>query len=85
MLQRQKRLISVARKTQSDLNKCHLRERQEDSPTTFRVNDYVLVQYPDGVKGKPQPPTKNHTNLKGPMKVVSFIGVQYELLNLASM
>jgi hypothetical protein len=30
------------------------------------------------------PPTKLHTNLKGPLKVITFTGAEYKLLNLVS-
>ena len=84
MFNKQHRLIEIAKKNQSELDNQHLKEREVKDPTVFNVNEYVLVTYPDGVGGKPKPPTKNHTYLKGPMKVMGFVGSQYELMDLTT-
>ena len=52
--------------------------------TTFPVNSYVLVGYPD-TSLKKGPPTKFMTNWQGPYRVVSYLGNHYTVLHLGTM
>ena len=53
--------------------------------TTYKVGDYVLMEYPSsGFTKQSLPPHKLMTNLRGPLQVVSNIGSAYELIDRAS-
>ena len=55
-------------------------------PTTFPVNSYVLVAYPDsGFTKRARPPNKFMPEWKGPYQVIAHIGSSYTLLNLVTM
>jgi hypothetical protein len=81
MILMQENLIDIAMKRQLDKNLEHIRQGENSSPTEFEINSFVLRNYPKTRMGM-LPPTKLHMNLKGPMKVLSFCGAEYKLLNL---
>jgi transposase InsO family protein len=83
MLSTQKRLLALASNRQRDIDNRHLSERASSEVTEFPVNSLVLVAYPDGPLGR-RPPTKLHTNLRGPMRVISNIGAKYTLYDFVS-
>jgi hypothetical protein len=82
MLDMQARLIAVAESRQREVDAKHL-SAIPARVTTFEPNSFVLVQYPAGLGG-PRPPTKAHTFLRCPLRVVSHIGAHYTLFNLVS-
>ena len=55
----------------------HICAKNNIRPTEFPINSYVLVEYPEG-----RPPTKFHPHKRGPLKVLSYLGRRYTLLNL---
>ena len=59
-------------------------QRTAGAVTEFPVNSYVLVRYPPGPGRKSQPPTKLHTYLRGPLKVVRHEGTDYWLQDIVS-
>lgn len=59
----------------------HLSQRGGKEITEFPPNSYVLVNY-EGEGHKP--PTKLHTNLRGPVKVISSKGPIYTVQDLAT-
>ena len=52
-------------------------------PTEYPIGTYVLAQYPENRMGR-MPPTKFHTQWKGPMQVISNIGSKYTVRNLVT-
>jgi hypothetical protein len=82
MLDTQSRLFALANNRQRDIDNRHISERDNGEATEFKVNSLVLVAYPDGPLGR-RPPTKLHTNLQGPFRVISSIGNTYKLYNFA--
>ena len=52
-------------------------DRYEDQPKEYIPNFYVLVHYRTGL-----PPTRLHTNWKGPMRVIKGLNSCYTLLDL---
>lgn len=52
-------------------------------PTEYQIGSYVLAQYPENRMGR-MPPTKFHTQWKGPMQVISNIGSKYTVRNLVT-
>ena len=92
MLSMQLRLTHVAQKRQQTQDESHMRKglRNEatgglqsgHAVTEFRQGSFVLVKYPTSLAGKSAPPTKLHTQWKGPMRVLSNIGPQYLLHDL---
>ncbi len=52
-------------------------------PTEYKVGTYVLALYPENRMGR-LPPTKFHTQWKGPMQVVNSIGSKYTVRNLVT-
>jgi Chromo (CHRromatin Organisation MOdifier) domain len=59
-------------------------QRTAGAVTEFPVNSYVLVRYPPGPGRKSQPPTKLHTYLRGPLKVVRHEGTDYWLQDIVT-
>ena len=55
----------------------HLTTRELNKHTEYAVNSYVLVHYCTGL-----PPTRLHTNWKGPMRVIKGLNSRYTLLDL---
>jgi len=78
MLQAQAQLIQIARETQLIKDTDHMQLDDTRAVTQFDVNSYVLVQYEN------RPPSKLHTPLKGPLRVVNHIGSRYTLQNLVT-
>ena len=76
--------VAVAQKLQLQLNAKHLNMRTPQSLTVFPVNSYVLVMFPV-VNNSRKPPHKLSSYWKGPLKVVTSLGSEYELLDLVSM
>jgi transposase InsO family protein len=79
LLLQQQTVIEIAEKNQRFRDELNRWKRFPDSLTEFPVNSYVLVEYPEG-----RAPTKFHPLKKGPLKVMSFIGRRYKLLNLVT-
>jgi len=52
-------------------------------PTEYQIGSYVLALYPENRMGR-LPPTKFHTQWKGPMQVVNCIGSKYTVRNLVT-
>lgn len=86
MLSKQDELLKAARIEQDKHDTFHIAERQNtagegDSTqqyTEYPVNSYVLVNYHD------RPPSKMHTPLRGPLRVVSFNKSNYTLQDLVT-
>jgi hypothetical protein len=85
MIAVQNKLIDIAMKRQEFINNSNInsKNKHNNSITEFPINSFVLVQYPKTRMGS-MPPTKLHTKLKGPLRVLSFIGAKYDLLNLVT-
>jgi hypothetical protein len=83
MLDTQSCLLALANNRQRDINNKHISERDNRQITEFKVNSLVLVAYPDGSLGR-RPQTKLHTNLRGPLRVISSIGNTYTLYDFVS-
>jgi hypothetical protein len=77
MLQKQADIIRIAQKFQQQHDNTHVAQHSS-TPTEFPINSYVLVDYEN------RPPTKLHTNLRGPMRVVNFVGSRYTVQNLVT-
>jgi hypothetical protein len=82
MLQMQATVIRVARETQSKRDNLHI-ARFPAERTEFPINSYVLIEYPQSSLKKGAP-TKFHTNLKGPMRVLNFVGSRYTVMNMVT-
>jgi transposase InsO family protein len=67
MIKTQKDLVDIAIKAQNAKDEFHIANFSNER-TEFPINSYVLVNYETGDH---IPPTKFHTNLKGPYRVVS--------------
>jgi hypothetical protein len=81
MLQTQLKLIHIAELRQISKDDSHIEKNAVEEVTVFEPNSFVLVSYPDGAMG-PRPPSKLHTNLRGPLRVLSHMGPHYKLYNL---
>lgn len=64
-------LIAIARERQLAIDQQHVDERTAPDAIPFMVGDLVLAQYPNGAMG-PRPPTKLHTPLRGPLRIVNI-------------
>jgi hypothetical protein len=81
MLDKQEELLTIAKQKQSDQNSYKIKSllaKEGESYTEYPVNSYVLVDYHN------RPPSKLHTNLKGPLRVVSFDKSIYVLQDLVT-
>ena len=68
--------IEVALETQRKTNMYHIKssisKKRKKAETVFEINSYVLVQYENREGIRPHAaPTKLHSNLRGPFKVIS--------------
>jgi hypothetical protein len=87
MLEAQKEILNLAKKSQKESddfqismrNKTNKRKFGNTEITEFPINSYVLVNY-EGEDNKP--PSKLHTYLRGPLRVVNYNGPIYTLQNL---
>ncbi len=52
-------------------------------PTEYKIGTYVLALYPENRMGR-LPPTKFHTQWKGPMQIINNIGSKYTVRNLVT-
>ena len=88
MLARQEEIIVLARKHQNKVNEKYLASKTEKykhmKVTSFPVNSYVLLGYPDS-NIKKGPPNKFMTSWQGPYQVVKSVGNNYTILDLATM
>jgi hypothetical protein len=81
MLDTQQRLMLIAERRQLARDNEHLDKYAVEEVSQFTPNTFVLVSYPDGAMG-PKPPSKLHTNLRGPLRVISNVGSHYTLFNM---
>jgi hypothetical protein len=88
MIEAQAQIIAAAQKHQNQVNEKYVAEKNEKYKhveiTVFPVNSYVMLGYPDS-NLKKGPPNKLMMNWQGPFKVVSFLGNNYTILDLATM
>ncbi len=82
MLEKQETLLKLAKSMQEENDEFHIATHNKANSTTaiteYSDNEYVLVNYHN------RPPSKFHTNLKGPLRVVSHNGANYTLQDLVS-
>ena len=79
MLQTQRKLIALAQKRQKEKDDAHI-AKSNKLVTQYAINSFVLVTYPNTPMGNK--PTKLHTFWKGPMRVVSNNGAEYQVHDL---
>jgi hypothetical protein len=87
MMQAQSEILKIAQKTQRATDDFEIAKRAKSNKrkfggqeiTEFPINSYVLVNY-EGEDNKP--PSKLHTYLRGPLRVVNYKGPIYTLQNL---
>jgi hypothetical protein len=83
MLAVQSRLIKKAQELLAAHDAKHSEEHKQEE-TEFANGSYVLMTYPPGPSRKSQPPSKLHTNWKGPLQVVSHEGSDYMLRDIVT-
>ena len=80
LLQAQKDIIEIAARNQMESDQFHIATRGgKKGITEFPINSYVLVNYE---ANDHRPPSKLHTQLRGPLRVVNRNGSIYTLENL---
>jgi hypothetical protein len=88
MIDRQAKIIAAAQKHQTHANDNYIASKNEKYKhielTEFPVNSYVLLGYPP-TNLKKGPPNKLMMNWQGPYKVISYLGNNYTILDLATM
>lgn len=77
MQNQQKLILSLAKAAQQESDDFHIVQASERR-TEFPINSYVLVKYRD------RPPSKLHSNWKGPLRVVGFTKSKYLLQDLVT-
>jgi hypothetical protein len=83
MIYIQTKLLSEAASTQDEKNTKHLNV-EKPNLTNFPAGSLVLSTYPGNRLGLRNAPSKLHTSLKGPLRVIDNDKSQYTLLNLAT-
>jgi hypothetical protein len=83
MLAVQSRLIKKAQELLAAHDAKHS-ETQSQESTEFANDSYVLMTYTQGPSRSSQPPSKLHTNWKGPLQVVSHQGSDYMLRDIVT-
>lgn len=83
LITQQNSALKVARETQYEKDQKNLQTRGKDPPTTYAVGELVLLDYSKTTMGR-KPPTKLHTQLRGPLKVTAVNGDKYEVEDLAT-
>jgi len=81
----QKAILKYAASVQEGVNSEHLLQRTgklQGEPTHFAKGTHVLMSYENALTGSA--PNKLMMNLKGPLKVVSNVGANYELLDMVT-
>ncbi len=78
MLLKQEELLKIAKANQLEKDTYHIASNKKGEVTHYPENSYVLVDYHD------RPPSKLHTVLKGPMRVVSNDKANYTLQDLVT-
>jgi hypothetical protein len=73
--------MSIAQRLQSAKDDRHLSQGEGEEVTEIPLNSYVLAKYPSGAMGN-KPPSKLHTQWRGPFKVVNVQGSAYSIQNL---
>jgi hypothetical protein len=89
MMQAQTEILRIAQQSQRQTDDFEIARRVKSNKrkfggqeiTEFPINSYVLVNY-EGEDHKP--PSKLHTHLRGPLRVVNHMGPIYTLQNLVS-
>ena len=83
LLKVQAEIISLAEQAQRDTDTYHIADRNKTESSTFPINSYVLVNYENDNN---RPPSKLHTQLRGPLRVVSINAdnTSYTLQNLVN-
>ena len=76
LLAAQKHFLNVAVNAQQKLDEFNVSKRETNEPTFFPINSYVLAEY------ETQVPSKLHTPLHGPYRVVARVGDVYTIENL---
>ena len=78
MLQAQERFLKIAQNNQRSTDLLHLAQRQVTNETNFPINSYVLAKYEN------KKPSKFHTNLHGPYRIISKQRAVYTVENLVT-
>jgi transposase InsO family protein len=81
MLLAQRELLKIAQDNQIEADEFQIAKRSRKVITEFPINSYVLVNYENEDK---KAPSKLHTYLRGPLRVVSIQGSVYTLQNLVT-
>ena len=80
LLDAQREIVQIALRNQMQTDQFHIATRGGNQPITeFPINSYVLVNYENTDH---RPPSKLHTFLRGPLRIVNRNGPIYTLENL---
>jgi len=79
-------ILKKATALQKELDEQNIKLRKSDKQVSnYEIDDYVLISYPKTLgNGRGRAPTKLHTVLKGPVKLVDKAGDKYTTLNLVT-
>ena len=83
MIKMQSDLLLQAKETQEKRDAKNIKNRTPLNITEFPIHSYVLIGYPK-TSHHSGPPSKFHTNLKGPYQVVEKSGTRYTVRNLVT-
>jgi hypothetical protein len=81
LLQAQADILKIAKNNQMDNDEFHIAQRSAKHMTEFPINSYVLVNYENE---EHKAPSKLHTYLRGPLRVVNYSKNVYTLENLVT-
>ncbi len=78
----QRKIVAAASMSQVEKDNAH-KAQFNKLPTEYKIGTYVLALYPETRMGR-LPPTKFHTQWKGPMQIINNIGSKYTVRNLVT-
>jgi hypothetical protein len=82
MLKAQASILESAQKTQRKKDDAHM-ANADPKRTEYPIGSHVLIEYPPS-RMSLKTPTKFHTNLKGPLRVIKIDKDDYTLLDLTN-
>ena len=80
LVEKEKLLLELSQAHQQKVNSDNLAKRRKTEPTVFPINSWVLPMYPKNRMGR-RAPTKLHTPLKGPFKVIKVNDNDYTVFD----
>jgi transposase InsO family protein len=80
----QREILDITKDIQQKIDIEHVESINPATLTRFENESFVLVMYPRSTIADSRPPTKLHSFWRGPLKIISSIGNEYQLLDMVN-